>query len=170
MRYRPQYAYPAPPPGIVEEDFLAYFDPTIIAVLGQSLGASQTVFDIPLQFQRDAAYSIRGLKLEVLSTNPIGLYFKDAFAKPISESDIYISTNAYESNPSAAYPGSLVVPFEPELQNPAGATLFLSFQNLLATTTTLNIAVVFFGIKRYPSGLKMQDCERPRHDRALVTV
>jgi hypothetical protein len=160
MRYRPHFAYPAPPQGIVEEDFLAYFDPTIIAVLGQSLAASQTVFDIPLQFQRDAAYSIRGIKLNVVASNPIGLYFKDAFSKPLSESDVYIPASSYESNPQGAYPGSLVVPFEPEIQNPAGATMFLSFQNLLATTATLSIAIVFFGIKRYPSGLKMQDCER----------
>lgn len=160
MRYRPHYSYPSPPPGLIEEDFLAYFDPNIVPILGASLAGLQPVNDIPLQFQRDAAYSIRGLKLDVQAENPIGLYFKDAFNNPISESDVYIPATAYESNPQAAFPGSTVVTFEPQLENPAGATWFLSFQNLLNTTSTLSIAIVFFGIKRYPSGLKMQSCER----------
>jgi hypothetical protein len=160
MRYRPQYAYPAPPPSLVEEDFLALFDSTTVPILGQSLAASQAINDIPLQFQRDAAYSIRGLKLNVVAANLIGVAFKDAFNNPISESDIFISSSAYQSNPSGIFPGSTVVVFEPQLEQPAGATMFLSFQNLAASTSTLSLSVVFFGIKRYPAGERMQDCAR----------
>lgn len=159
--YRPQYSYPSPPPNVIEEDFLAYFDPTIIPILGQSLLGGQMVNDIPLQFQRDAAFSIRAIKLNVVaSTGPIGLYFKDAFNKPISEADIHIRATSYESNPQAAFPGATPVVFEPEMQNPAGATMFLSFKNLGAATTTLSISIVFIGVKRFPAGLKAQNCER----------
>jgi hypothetical protein len=160
MSYRPQYAYPSPQSSIVEEDFLALFDSTIIPILGQNIAGNQAVNDIPLQFQRDAAYSIRGLKLNVTASEDIGVAFKNAFNNPISESDIYIAATSYEANPSAALPGSTVVVFEPELPMPAGATMFLSFKNLTGSTATLSISVVFFGIKRYPSGLKMQACAR----------
>jgi len=160
MSYRPQYAYPSPPPSIVEEDFLALFDSTIIPILGVSLGANQVVNDIPLQFQRDAAYSIRGVKLNVTASQDIGVAFKNAFNNPISESDQYIAATSYEANPFAALPGSTVVVFEPELPMPAGATMFLSFKNLTGSTSTLSISVVFFGIKRFPAGLKMQACAR----------
>jgi len=129
------------------------------------------VNDIPLQFQRDAAYSIRGIKLNVAAGNLIGLAFKDAFGNPISESDVFISPVAYQSNPSAALPGSTVVIFEPELEMSAGAAMYISFKNLGGTTSTLALSVVFWGIKKYPAGARMQDCERPlRHNRALVEL
>ncbi len=161
MRYRPQFANPTPSPNIIEEDFLALFDPTIIPILGQNLGALQIVNDIPLQFQRDYHFTIKAIKLNVVADNPIGIAFKDAFNNPISESDQYIDAiSSYESNPSAAFPGSTPVIFEPDMPMPAGATMFVSFQNLVNSTTPLSISIVFLGIKVYPAGLKMQACER----------
>lgn len=123
MAYRPQYAYPEPPPGWAEEDFVYYFDSTNTPALA-GLTANNPVLKIPLQMQADAEFRLRGIQI---SGNVGNLYIRlyDAYggelAQALAEADrMYAGT---ENGPNPI--GRLPVPFEPEIPCPAGGFLLI---------------------------------------------
>jgi hypothetical protein len=117
MSYRPQYAYPAPPPGWKFEEFEYYFDITNTPALG--LNPSNR---IPLPLQQDAEYRFRAVQISGNSGvvvmrfwTPDGLQLSEALIPP---------DDAYSGTVNGANPvGRLPVPLGDEVICPAGSQL-----------------------------------------------
>ena len=119
MSYRPQYAYPPPPPGWRDEEFEYYFDQNnvpALAVIPSNL--------IPLPLQQDAAYFIRGIQISGNTQNlMVRLWTPDGMqlSQTLFEVDRGYSGTLNGNAPM----GRLPVPLEPEIPCPAGGNLMI---------------------------------------------
>lgn len=121
MAYRPQYAYPEPPSGWVEEDFVYYFDATNTPALA-GITNNNPVLKIPLQMQADAEFRLRGVEI---SGNVGNLYLKlyDCYGNELGQA-LMEADRAYAGTENGPNPiGRLPVVFEPEIPCPAGGFL-----------------------------------------------
>lgn len=119
MSYRPQFAYPPPPPGWKDEEFEYYFDVNnvpALAIIPSNL--------IPLPLQQDAEYFIRGIQVSGNTQNlVVRLWTPDGMQ--LSQTLIEVD-RAYSGTLNGSAPvGRLPVPLEPEVPCPSGGTLFI---------------------------------------------
>jgi hypothetical protein len=119
LTYRPQYAYPPPPPGFVDEEFEYYFDsfntPSLAIVPSNK---------VPLQLQQDAEYHIRAFELSG-NTGPLLLRFWDANGNQLSQVQVE-NDLAYAATVSGAPPvGRLPVPLPDEIVCEAGSVILV---------------------------------------------
>jgi hypothetical protein len=126
LTYRPQFAYPSPPPGWQDEEFEYYFDSTNTPAL-----AMPPVNQVPLILQADAEYRIRAFQMSG-NTGPLGVRFWSARGDPLSliqvESDL-----AYASTVQGGPPvGRLPVPLNDEIICPAGSSILVDLVELNA--------------------------------------
>jgi|FreactTroBogLake_1042271.scaffolds.fasta_scaffold47629_2 hypothetical protein len=121
MPYRPQYAYPDPPDGQAEEDFVYYFDQTNTPALA-GLTNNNPVLRIPLQLQADAPFILRGIQVSGNLGNVL-VRLWDANDNPLSQT-LQEVDRMYAGSENGIPPiGKLPVPFEPEMPCPAGGFL-----------------------------------------------
>lgn len=117
MPYRPQFAYPPPPPGWRDEEFTYYFDSVDYPALGQ-LPANQVV----LPLQADAEYRIRGMQISGNQGNIVARFW-DSLGDPIALVPVEVDL-AYGSSVQGLPPvGKLPVPLNDEIVCPAGSVL-----------------------------------------------
>ena len=119
MAYRPQCAYPSPPPGWVDEEFEYYFDQTTVPSLA-IVPSSQ----VPLPLQPDAEYRFRGIQI---SGNVGNLVLRlwtpqgDQLSQTLVEAD-----RAYASTVQGGPPvGKLPVALSDEIVCAPGTTLLI---------------------------------------------
>jgi hypothetical protein len=145
--YRAQFAYP-PSRGLKDETFHYSFDGSNVAILGTGILAGKQVNDIYLQLQNDYEFACRGAKVQ-FSTGFSNLYLwlKDPFGNYLSQT--YVPLSLYLTGAGGAVTGSLVIPFEPEIQCPAGGVFTAYLYNPLAIEAEPP-AFTFFGVKRCP--------------------
>ena len=126
MSYRPQYAYPEPPEGTVEEDFVYYFDQTNVPALG-TIAVNTPLSKIVLQLEADAPFKLRGVQI---SGNVGNLYMRlyDAHDQQLSQV-LVEADRAYAGTLSGPQPiGRLPVVLEPEIPCPAGGFLMIDLE------------------------------------------
>lgn len=115
MPYRPQYAYPPPPPGWKDEEFEYYFDSTTIPAL-----ALVPNNQIVLPLQADAEYHIRGIQV---SGNTGNLLVRLWTARGDQLSQVPIEVDRAYSGTLNAPTGRLPVPFADKIVCPPGSVL-----------------------------------------------
>ena len=77
MGYRPQFAYPPPPDGFVDEDFEYVFSAANTPAIAGGILPGQQVLDVSLLLEKGAEYRIRSL--EVIDPSGAGGFrFRDA--------------------------------------------------------------------------------------------
>ena len=119
MPYRPQYAYPAPPPGWQDEEFEYYFDVGNTPALGVIPS-----FQVPLQLQQDAEYRIRAFQISG-NTGKLLLRFWTPTGEIIDQVPIE-NDLAYAGTVNGKPPiGRLPVPLPDEIVCPAGSALLV---------------------------------------------
>ena len=126
MSYRPQYAYPEPPEGTVEEDFVYYFDQTNVPALG-TIAVNTPLSKIVLQLEADAPFKLRGVQI---SGNVGNLYMRlyDAHDQQLSQV-LVEADRAYAGTLNGTQPiGRLPVVLEPEIPCPAGGFLMIDLE------------------------------------------
>jgi hypothetical protein len=126
MSYRPQYAYPEPPEGTVEEDFVYYFDQTNVPALG-TIATNTPLSKIVLQLEADAPFKLRGVQI---SGNVGNLYMRlyDAHDQQLSQV-LVEADRAYAGTLNGTQPiGRLPVVLEPEIPCPAGGFLQIDLE------------------------------------------
>ena len=126
MSYRPQYAYPEPPEGFVEEDFVYYFDQTNVPVLGL-IPLNQPLSRIALQLESDAPFKLRGIQVSGNVPNML-MRLYDCYDNQLSQV-LVEADRAYSGTENGPAPvGRLPVVFEPEIPCPAGAVLMIDLE------------------------------------------
>lgn len=120
MPYRPQFAYPPPPPGWQDEEFEYYFDSVNTPALAQA-----PVEGVVLDLQADAEYRIRAFQMSG-NTGNLLVRFWTPRGDPLSfvpvENDLAYSGNVVV--------GRLPVPLPDEIVCPAGSALRVDLQEL----------------------------------------
>ena len=119
--YRPHFAYPNPPDGWEEEDFVYYFDSTNTPALA-NLTNNNPVLRIPLQLQSDAPFMLRGIQV---SGNLGNLYVRlwDTNDNPLSQVLQEVDRMYGGSEQGAPPIGKLPVVLDPQIPCPAGSFL-----------------------------------------------
>lgn len=124
MSYRPQYSYPPPPAGWVDEDFVYEFDSINTPAL-----ASPPQSKIPLVLQPDAEFHIRGMQISG-NTGNLLVRFWSPNGYPLGAVPVECD-RAYDSTVNGPSPiGRLPVTLEPEIVCPAGGLLLLDLELL----------------------------------------
>lgn len=123
MPYRPQYAYPPPPPGWVDEEFEYYFDAVNTPALGM-VPSNQVV----LLLQADAEYRIRAFEMSG-DTGQLAVRFWTARGDVLSL--VQIENDLAYSGTVNAPVGRLPVPLNDEVICPAGSALMVDIANIL---------------------------------------
>jgi hypothetical protein len=124
MPYRPQFAYPPPPPGFEDYEFEYYFDSIDYPALGivPSNG-------IVLPLQADAEFRIRGFQISG-NTGELLVRFWDALGNPLSQVPVE-NDLAYAGTVNGLPPvGRLPVPLPDEIICPAGSALRIDLASL----------------------------------------
>ena len=126
MSYRPQYAHPEPPEGMVEEDFVYYFDQTNLPVLG-TISTNTPLSKIVLQLQADAPFKLRAVQI---SGNVGNLYMRLYDAHDNQLSQVLVEADrSYSGTLNGPQPiGRLPVVLEPEIPCPAGGFLMIDLE------------------------------------------
>lgn len=119
MTYRPQYAYPPPPPGWQDEEFEYYFDITNTPALGVIPS-----YRVPLQLQQDAEYRIRAFEI---SGNTGKLLLRFWTPDGLQLSQVQIENDlAYAATVNGTAPiGRLPVPLADEIICPKGSAVLV---------------------------------------------
>ena len=146
MSYRPQYAYPRTPRGFEDETFHYSFDSTNTTLLGVAIAAGGQANNIMLPLDPDAPFIVRGLKI-LLGTagSNLDVQLKTPWGDYIST--VPIPLRRWADGGGRAIAGKLVVPFEPEVECPAGGSWSLYLYN--PTSGNVNPpAITLYGIKR----------------------
>lgn len=131
--YRPQFAYPPPPEGFIDEDFEYVFSAANTPVIAGGLLPGQMILNVSLPLEMGPEYRIRSL--EVIDPSGAGGFrFRDALGTLLSE------TGAFVPSPLAYDVASLVaglsvdfaksIAIEPELVCPGGSALTVDIKNL----------------------------------------
>lgn len=145
MSYRPQYAYPAPPPGWQDETFDYSFDGTTTPLLGVSVAAGALVNDIMLPTEQDAGFLCRAIKIG-LGTAPSNLYV--ILRTPHGDYlDNFVPASNWLSPTGIAIAGSLPVPLEEQIECPPGSVWTLFLYNPTSGSVTPP-AITLYGVKR----------------------
>jgi hypothetical protein len=119
--YRPQYAYPDPPEGFQEEDFVYFFDQSNTPPLG-NVPINQPISRVILQLQPDAPFNVRAIQISGNAGNLL-VRFYDAHDNPLSQIMVE-ADRSYSGSENGAQPiGRLPVVLEPEIRGPAGGFL-----------------------------------------------
>jgi hypothetical protein len=121
VSYRPQSAYPDPPEGWKEEDFVYYFDQTNCPALAL-IPYNQPISRIVLQLEHDAPFKLRAIQI---SGNAASMFMRlyDPYDNPLSQV-LVEADRAYAGNENGPAPiGRLPVVLEPEIPCPAGGYL-----------------------------------------------
>lgn len=122
MPYRPQFAYPPPPPGWQDEEFEYHFDSTNTPAL--AIVPSDQVI---LPLQADAEYRIRGIQMSGNTGNLVIRLWTprgDVLSLVPVENDL-----AYSGTVNAPT-GRLPVPLNDEIVCPAGSVLRIDLADL----------------------------------------
>jgi hypothetical protein len=122
LPYRPQFSYPPPPEGWVEEEFEYYFDSITYPALAQ-VPSSQIV----LPLQADAEFRIRAFQISG-NTGNLLVRFWDALGNQLSQVPV-INVLAYSGEPQGDV-GRLPVPLNDELICPKGSSIRLDLEAL----------------------------------------
>ena len=122
MSFRPQSAYPPPPPGWVDEEFEYYFDSNNTPALAQ-IPCNQ----VPLQLQTDAEFHLRGVEISGNQANIVMRLWKGA--TQLSQA-LVPWLNAYTGPVGPSPVGSLPVPLEPEVLCEPGSQLLVDLDIL----------------------------------------
>lgn len=118
MSYRPQYAYPPPPPGWKDEEFEYIFDVADTPAL-----AILPSYRIPLQLQQDAEYRFRAFQI---SGNTGKLLVRFWSPDGFILSQVQIENDlAYSAAVGPSPVGKLPVPLPDEIVCPPGAALLI---------------------------------------------
>ena len=123
MPYRPQFAYPPPPPGWEDQEFEYYFDSTDYPAL-----AIVPSDQIVLPLQSDAEFRLRAFQISG-NTGNLLVRFWDARGNQLSQVQVP-NTLAYASSVQSQPPGVLPVPLPDEIICPAGSSLRIDLANL----------------------------------------
>jgi len=122
MPYRPQFAYPPPPPGWQDEEFEYYFDSVNTPALAQA-----PVEGVILELQADAEYRIRAFQMSGNTGNLLVRFWTprgDVLSIVPVENDL-----AYSGTLQLPV-GRLPVPLPDEIVCPAGSALKVDLQEL----------------------------------------
>lgn len=146
MSYRPQYVYPPTPVGFEDEEFHYSFDSTTTPLLATAITTLAQVNDIILPLQADAPFIARGLRI-TLGTADSTLDFKLKTPAGDYMETTFVPIARYAAGGGLAIAGRLVVPFDTEIECPAGSNWTLYLYN--PTGGNVNPpAVTLFGVKR----------------------
>ena len=143
MNYVPQFAYPAAPRGLREDQFSYSFDATNTPGLVASIPANGITREIPLQLQTDAIFMLRAISIAAAN---LSIQIRDTFGRVLNDDYTPISV-AYQPS-GIAIAGGLFIPMEPEVLCTPGGIFLLDFQN----NTGGSIAppkITMYGTKRY---------------------
>lgn len=149
MSYLLQFAYPAPPSGVNEDQFSYSFDssntPGLVATIPAAVGAiAGTTLNIPLQLQTDAVFMVRAIRVSAAN---LGIKFRTTFGRILSDDFVQINL-AYQPSSIPTIAAGLFIPFEPELLCTPGGIITVDFSN----STNAPIAppkITMYGPKRY---------------------
>ena len=145
MTYRPQYAYPAPPPGWEDETFSYSFDGTTTPLLNVAIAAGAYANNIMLPMEQDCGFLCRAIKIG-LATASSSLYMelKTPHGDYLSK---YVPSSNWNSGTGLALAGLLPVPLEEQIECPAGSVWSLFLYN--PTLGSVNPpAITLYGVKR----------------------
>jgi hypothetical protein len=118
MRYRPQFVFPPPPPGWIDEEFVYVFDAQNTPALAQGLLPGDLFQNIQLPLETDAEYRVRSIELITSpASGTYGIRFRDAFGTLMSANGAFVLSDVY------ARAGAAQVPLEPQEVSPAGSRL-----------------------------------------------
>jgi hypothetical protein len=124
MAYRPQFAYPSPPPGQRDEEFEYYFDSIdtpALAIVPSNL--------VPLTLQADAEFRIRGIQISGNVGNLV-IRFWTPDGLQISQTLIE-ADRSYAGNVNGGPPvGKLPVALADEIVCPAGSFISIDLATL----------------------------------------
>ena len=129
MSYRPQFAYPAAPPGWADVEFAYVFDMSSLPALSTPLYPGQEISAIPLALQRDAEFRWRAVQVANPSSS-LGLRFRCFDDAALSEDYAPVENFSSLVNAVGGLPGGAPVALEDEIVCPAGAVLLLDLKNL----------------------------------------
>lgn len=136
MSYRPQFAYPPPPANVREESFLYIYDSANVNGLSGTVPANDQLNNIPLPFERDAEFHLRGILVQDgTDASSLQIWFQDSFGNYLQANTITLST--LWSGAGVAVAGKIPVTFEPEVICPAGALVQVYFKNIRGTAQNL---------------------------------
>lgn len=127
--FRAQYAFPAPPLGWKEEDFVYYFDQTNLPVLATLSAPGDSARGIVLQLQNDAEFRLRGIQISG-NTQSMQIRWYDAFGNFLSASVVEADRDYSGTINGALQIGRLPVMVEPEIPCPAGGFLSIDIEIL----------------------------------------
>lgn len=166
MIYRPQFAYPTPE-GCRDEEFVYNFDGSNTPLLAAGLSAGQIVEFIPLVFEQDAPFYLRGWKVGLVNVvtticppavtttfilPDFSIKLRDCYENDLMDGYVPACHSGFPMNPvtfnGAALPGP-PVPLEREIYCPRGGT-FYAFLIGGATLQNFNSVIIsLHGVKRF---------------------
>lgn len=152
MTYRPQYAYPMPPPGYEDEQFSYTFDKTTTAALNASLAAGAQSNDIMLPTEQDAPFLCRGIRINLgTAVSTLSMQLRtphgDYLALP------YVPSSLWLAGTGIVAAGFLVTPLEPEIECPRGSVWTAYLYNPTSGSVAAP-AITLIGVKRRQCGDK----------------
>ena len=153
MIYRPQFAYPTPR-GYRDEQFHYAFDLSNVPQLAKtSIAAGAFLQNIPLPLQQDAAFLWNSITVSgANSADPvIAGRFRDPYGNYLS--DDFVPFDLYCHPAGGPVIGTLDCPWEPAIECPAGAIIWLDLKNQTTGSSNLTLVrLLLGGLKRYPIG------------------
>ena len=146
--YRPQLAYPPPPPGYEDETFHYSFDSTNTPLLGVNILAGAYANNIILPLQPDAPFICRGIQIRTVTGggSTLDCQLKTPHGDYLATVPVPIS-RWLDGGGRASVTGKMRVPLEMEIECQAGSiwTLYL-FNPTLGTVAPPSVTL--FGVKR----------------------
>jgi hypothetical protein len=147
--YRPQFVFPAPPPGYEDEQFHYSFDGTNCPLLSSvnPIAAGGFANNIVLLMQSDATFIARCLKIELVTSKSL-LYFQLKTPRGDYMQSVPVPLGLYAGHgDGGAISGRSFVSIEGEIEAPPGSNWTLYLYN--PTTGSVNPpAVTLYGVKR----------------------
>ncbi len=163
MMYRPQCAFPAPPPGCVDQRFHYAYDASNCPTLAAgNLAAGAHTGRIPLQTDYDAPFYLRAIQQQA---SGLELRLETPFSDPLSDSGNIVETTNYAF--TALYSecdGAAFVTLDGDASAeggifcPRGGVLNLYLNNPTGAPVNLNtVLLTLHGVKRFKPGCAVND-------------
>ncbi len=154
MIWRPQFIYPRTPKGYRDDTFTYTFDASNVVALSGTIGAGQTITEIPLQLEADAPFLWRGWKLDAQQDNlSLQFVFRTPDGYFLAPSNTFLPIQLCGVPAGYITPvGGSVVPMECDIYCPASAVIGLYLHNPTAAPVDYNLPVLLFGEKRRLEG------------------
>jgi hypothetical protein len=147
MTYRPQFAFPAPPPGYRDEQFHYSYDGTNCALLANPIAAGALTGSIILLTEADAPFIARALKIQ-LGTAISPLWFQLVTPRGDYMQSVPVPLALYAGNiDGLPIAGQYFVPFDSEIECPAGSNFTLFLYNPTGGSVDAP-EVTLYGVKR----------------------